>query len=1555
MPAQDEQKLAILIGVDTYLNGIPPLRGAVRDVRAVADILRNLHGYETRCLLDKEATADSIRRLLEQLKGEITNRHRVVFYFAGHGIAESIQQEDGKDEAASTEPQGLLLPHDANPKQPASFLRMSALQEMLAKLSCHHLFIILDCCFAGAFRWQRTRSLDVQLGSILFKEQYDRYLRDPARQVLTSCAHDERALDLVQRSSVFAERREVDGGSPFAQALCEGLRGHADLSLGKSPPDGVIVPSELYLYIDAALAGLEAQLQQPMQRPMLFSLEGHEKGQFLFWNPKATLDLPLALPIIEENNPYRGLEVYEEVHKELFFGRKDAAERLAAAVQKEPLVIVVGASGTGKSSLVRAGLLPKLSQEQPLKWIAMPPLRPGSRPLAALAQLAQQISSKRSDLTEAVRHFCTIHPDQKLLLIIDQLEELVTVGKDEHAEFLSALQAAREAGGNLIHIVATLRSEFEPHFSDLLKSDAGKAPRFLVPHMSRENLRHAIEEPARQRVLFFEPAGLVDKLIDEVIDMPGALPLLSFTMSEMYRIYARRHVEARHNRLLTEAYYKELGEVAGALSKRAEEVFASLDSAEKQTLQNLMLRMVVPGEAARRRVYESELRFPEVEQERVNRVKQTLLDARLIVSGQDDDGKVYVEPAHDKLILGWQRLEQLRTDDRCHQLHHRLIDSVQSWEGSGEADFLWDRDPRLPQALALLRSSPNRFNRQEARFLSESRDRRYLVRAALAVAGLVVLAILGGWFKRELDSAQKIKRQSEELAKQRDDLKQTNSDLEKKNAQIEQQLSEIQKQKAVIVKDGEEIKQTTAEIKQQKLYAEVETGRQLLFESRNPSEALLWLNRALEHGSSHPDLPGLLRRAQQNVRRLYAVLDSPSSIYSAMYSPDGRRIVTAHWDGIARIWDTESDHQLAELRGHTNRVASAAYSPDGLHIVTASWDKTARVWDAKSGRQLQELKGHDSFVIGASYSPDGQYILTASRDRAARLWDAKTGQLVSTTPGGGVLVSANYSPDGQRIVTSAMLSHVANVGEVRSGKVLITLQGHTGQIEHASYSPDGRCILTASSDRTAKIWNAQSGQLLAHLGGHSASLMSAAYSPSGLSIVTASMDRTARIWDARKGAFMVELTGHNDLVSSASFSPDERRVVTASRDCTARVWDAQPGGALSQALKDTGTVNRSAEYSRDGRRILNFRIDQAGPDWAQVWDAKSGKLIMQIEIGKSFMEGAMSADGSRIVTASSAGTLRLSDVSSGKVLFELKGPPLSIPSRGEFSPDGRLLLATGEGAVQLWNVKSGRAVATLKGEAKSRLFASFSPDSRTVVTTGIGMPARIWDAQSGRLLAELKAGGFGSNIAAYAPDLRCIAIASHGSPTKIWDLEAKSLLVELKGESITPESMLFSPDGLQLATFNGYNRAQLWHAASGRLLAELKGYHGRINRLVYSRDGRRIATAHNDGTARVWDAKTGRLCAEVRGSYSDILSVSFSPDGRRLLTAGLEDLVRTWDISEDPLDRDQLTKFIRCNLSVRFPSEDSSVVEPFIPNLPQCRGRQPAPKEEAAHAQPKAP
>jgi hypothetical protein len=701
---------AVVIGINAY-RSVEKLRTAVADAARLAALLETQHGFTVHPpLLD--ATGEDLRHLLHEVLPSVVGANdRLLFYFAGHGTA-----EDGDNGPAD----GYLVPADANPADPASMIAMRELRAALEALPCRHLLLILDCCFSGAFAWgAQQRAVGSLTPKRLYQQRFDRFVRDPAWQVITSAAADQQALDVIQGRAT--GRREEDGAdhSPFALALFAGIAGDAD-GQGNLSGDGVITAQKLYTYlrdqVETASIAVSAKLRQT---PGYFTLPKHDKGEFIFLKPGHRLNLPP----IPDRSPYMGLESFDENDQLLFFGRGEAIAELRALAATKKLLVVSGASGTGKSSVVKAGLLPLLRAEG---HAILPVMRPGEAPLAAL-------DSATAALADA---------ESTAVLVIDQCEELITrcANRNSELQAFPARIAALLEDPRIHRIIITVRSDFEPRLvTDTLRA-AWLEGRYTVLPLKPEELRSVIAMPAIQEVLLFEPSELVNKIADEVVQSPGALPLLSYTLDALYHACLAR--DGGDRTLKEKPDYERLGGVMGALSTKADALHDALPPDEQAIMRKVVLRMVsLEGGIASRRVDLTDLDFGPAESTTVQHVVNALVDARLVVQS---DG--HIEPAHDALVRAWSRLYEwihaAGTDTLL--LLRQLNAAAREYAVKKTPDYLWHDNPKLAEVERLIAKGGHLFNAAEYAFVAESLARRKRNARRWWASAAAVMVVLAG-------------------------------------------------------------------------------------------------------------------------------------------------------------------------------------------------------------------------------------------------------------------------------------------------------------------------------------------------------------------------------------------------------------------------------------------------------------------------------------------------------------------------------------------------------------------------------------------------------------------------------------------------------------------------------------------------------------------------------------------------------------------------------------------------------------------------------------------
>jgi WD40 repeat protein/serine/threonine protein kinase len=601
-------------------------------------------------------------------------------------------------------------------------------------------------------------------------------------------------------------------------------------------------------------------------------------------------------------------------------------------------------------------------------------------------------------------------------------------------------------------------------------------------------------------------------------------------------------------------------------------------------------------------------------------------------------------------------------------------------------------------------------------------------------------------------------------------------------------------------------------------------------------------------------------------------------IFAAAFSPDGAQILTASWDKTAKLWDTASG-KLIVVFAHQGAVNAAAFSPDGSRILTASADHSAKLWDAASGKLIASF-GHEDEVNGAAFSPDGARILTASKDKTARLWDAGSGKLIASFQHQATVYRGTFSPDGGARILTASKDRTAKLWDAASGKCIASFD-HQDAVYDAVFSPDCAQILTASGDRTAKLWDAASGKLIASFA-HQDVVADAVFSPDGARILTASWDRTAKLWDAASGKLLASFA-HQESLQSATFSSNGARVLTASWDKTVKVWEVACGEPVAAFTHKDGLYH--AAFSQDGARILTGSADKT----AKLWDATSGKLIGSFDHQDGVTDAVFSPDGAQILTASLDNTAKLWDAASHKLVASFAHQ--DGVNAAAFSPDGaRILTASKDKTAKLWDTASGKLISTLNHQDAVN-DAAFSRNGARILTASADRSAKLWDTASGKLIASFDHQDAVYD-AAFSPDGTRILTASADHRAGLWDTASGKLLASFDHQDEVFQAA-FSPNGARVLTASLDKTAKLWDAATGKLIAtfvhQASVYHG-----VFSPDGARILTASADNTAKLWDAVSGKLIASF--DHQDTVRwAAFSPDGARILTASWDKTAKLWD------------------------------------------------------------
>jgi len=1360
------RSVAVVIGIDAYVGDIPRLKSAANDATHLAQLLAEQHHYDrVKLLTNEQASCAVLRKLLETELAELVGddgQSRLLFYFAGHGLA--AESNDGR-------PAGYLVPQDAT-RDIASMLPMADLLQALDQLTCRHLLLVLDCCFAGAIRWSGMRSLGLTQRAKLYRERYLRYLQGRAWQVLTSAAADERASDFVS----FGERASAtdEGHSPFALALYDGLAGQADLPFDEPYGDGVITASDLAEYLNEQVT-LHAIDQQRTQTPQIWELPRHGKGEFVFLVPGTQ---SLELPPTPNNNPYRGLAPFDEAHHAYFAGREYLAQHLFGEVLDLPLTVITGASGVGKSSLLRAGLLALLRADTKQSWEILPPVVLGGTPTELFGDLALT-PAEGATLSARVGAWAAANSDKKLVLALDKFERLARWPAEQRERVLAELAGALQEHPNELRVVLTARAgDLAALHDSPLKPFWPQAP-VHVPPMNAPDIRRAIVEPAAKNVMFFEPEEQINWISNQIDDAPGALPLLSLTLQQLYQRSIERNAD---DRTISADDFNAVGGVTGALRTHASAVYDQLNEAQRSTVRRVLLRLVhVEGKTTARRLIglnELEYAIP-AETERVLPVLRQLADVRLVVIGASQSGAATIELAHNTLLHDWDKLKtwvdaELPALDLRRQIDEANADwmalqtTARTWRQRRKAARrLWTNDDRLDQAEAVLVSPRSWLNAAEQRFVQASVDRRrgqqwrgriILIATLAAMTVLAVTALIGLYIA------------------------------------------------------GESLQET----EHRALVAEAQSK----LDQGNTGAALALALAAVGQPSHLPESEVVLSEAAAlGARRRF--VGHTSEVLSAAYSPDGKMIASGDDDGMLRLWDIATGETVHVFAGHESAINSLVFSPDGKTLLSGSYDQTIRLWDVASGQELRQFQDNPGFVSSVAFSPDGKTAVSSGPDGELILWNVADGSKITQfDEQGEVLYSAVFSPDGKSILVASGDRRL-RLWDVASEELIRTFAGHQGEVLSAAFSPDGKTFISGSEDGTLRLWEVSSGRQLGSFIGHEDWIWSVAISPDGRTVVSSGQDQTVRLWDVATRQELRRFEGHQGEVNSVAFSPDGKSIITGSYDQTVRLWDVAPAQELRQFGAPNQASVKSIAFTPDGMAAVTSAEDGR----LSIWDVPTGRLIRSNSMTDDpnlISNVVVSADGSEAYFYTEAGELSTWDVGSGTEITRTIGFEAGGPSQVAISPDGDQILystsyysptivfyynwATGESrdleghtanitslafssdgktalsgsrdrTIRQWDIATGQTIRVFTGHARPVSSVAFSPDGKTIISGSDDRTIRLWDAETGRERARLVGNNGPVTSVALSPDGHSVLAGSRDGALRLWRVETLDELI----------------------------------------------------------------------------------------------------------------------------------------------------------------------------------
>jgi len=1171
-----------------------------------------------------------------------------------------------------------------------------------------------------------------------------------------------------------------------------------------------------------------------------------------FITPSETLRVILPSLQLEDVCPYRGLNVFTEAHAEFFFGRERIVAKIADKLRRDPKFLAIfGPSGSGKSSLIQAAVIPRLRKGQMVGFdhCGIICTRPGHGNLFT---------------APFVREWLSQHSEQKrLVAIVDQFESMI-------ANYPEPLR--KEA----VHQLAVLLEEDLPVTlllvmrDDFYSSFAKEAPALLErvergsvvnvsPTLGLDELTAIVREPARVVGLDFE-SGLIDAILKDVVG-PGlgceqegqcgpstALPLLEFALTELW--------ERRKDGLLTHDAFHSLGGVTGALAQWANTTFDSIDKQLQPLVRRMFADLVHLGAEnqglpdSRRRMRVVELCRSYDEREVIQWLVEQLVDARLLVTARDElTSEETVEIIHDALLREWDTLRAWLNQDREFLLwRQRLRQALAEWEHSAQDEGALLRTARLVEAERWLGERIEDLSPDDTAFIRMS----------------------------------KALKDREEQAREH----------ERERLQRAYERAEQQRQVAMA-------RQLAAQAESLIVYQPTLLDRSLLL--------------ALESMQRFPcsEADHALRRGLDLLPRRLAYMDHKEWVFAIDFSHDGRYLATGCRDGTARIWEVAGGDEIARFThraivmdvafspdgrylaaaasegctasvwevstrrevarmAHQHVVASVVFSVDGKYLATGSWDGSARIWEPTSGREVSRVL-HKGEVVGVQFSTNGEYLVTASTDRTARLWKIADGQEVACMSHDGMVHSVALSNSGEYVATSG------SDCTVRTWKATgqeVSRMNHEGEVRSVVFSPCEEYVASASNDRTARIWQVANGREVTRMT-HEDRVHRVRFSPEGRYLATASGEYMARVWEVTTGQEVGRMA-HRARVYAVGFSPDGKTLSTGSEDGAARLWAIT--GNQNYILHGNDVTGVS--FSPDSRYLLTV----CGDPTARVWDLTTRTEVVSVSPGATVYAAVFSPDGRYLATSSKDGTARLWEVSNGREVARMCHEA-EVWDVG-FSPEGKYLAtASFDNTARIWESATGLEVCRLTHESSVRS-VDFSLDGRYLLTQS--QLARRWEVETGR---EVTCTDLVTPDSAFSPDGRYVATASQDGEIWLWEANQRHEILRVSPDEHA--RLAFSPDGryLAIATWNE-SAIHVWDVENGRERT-LVNHEGGIYVATFTPESHYLVSASEDYTARVWDLASGLEIARVTHA-ARVRALACSLDGRYLATGSDDHTAGVW-------------------------------------------------------------
>ncbi len=1267
-----------------------------------------------------------------------------------------------------------------------------------------------------------------------------------------------------------------------------------------------------------------------------------------------TIDTNLLM-LAEPVNPYKGLRAFQVADAADFFGRDGLVDQLLDRLRDNHrdarFLAVIGPSGSGKSSVVKAGLIPRLRDGAITGYSSSfyAEMVPGPHPvtqieteLLSFAVDADEAMLKRlredpHGLTEMVK---SVLPgaNSELVLVIDQFEEVFTLveNETERTHFLSSLLAAVRDPSSRIKIIITLRADFYdrpllyPEFGALIRERTE-----VVLPLSADELERAIVGPAKRVGLIVEPQ-LVAAIVGDVSNEPGALPLLQYALTEVF--------ERREGMTLNIKAYHDIGGALGALARRAEEIFVELDADKQSATRQMFLRLVAVGEGnedTRRRAHWAELiSVAGQQQEVMEAVIDIFGKSRLLTFDNDPQTREpTVEVAHEALIRQWVRLREWLNDSREDlRLQRRLTSETQEWfEHQQDANYLV-AGVRLQQYEALLAGGDIALNQREVDFIHASAQKREVDLAAeqerkareadlrrrnrnrgLALIAAVLVAVMGIGLtifafsqsrKAEIARADAVdSAQTAQYLQGISDQQAATANQASTFAVNSASTAEIAAVTATVAQGDAEQQAQAAETARGDAINQAFIAATSENDARNSAatatfaqgEALVQADNASTQAAIAQENAATATFAQGE-----ALVQADNAATQAAIAQNNAATATfAQGEALVQADNAATQAAIAQENAATATVAQGEALVQADNAATEAANARNNAATATFAQGEAEIQANNVSTQAAIVQTESAGRLAADRvaeiqrQLAQSVLQAANAQQVALQNGDNQLsialaLQANQSEQPSALAQS-VLAQVGYAPGVRQKFI-----GHAGRVLAAAISPDGQNLLSGGDDNAIILWDIASNAIVRRFTGHADWVRTLAFSPDGRTILSGSEDNTLILWDVSTGEQIRQFTGHTNTVFSVAFSPDGKYALSGSGDTTLILWDIETGVQLQKLSGNLGPV-ASVAYSPDGLTALSGSVENGTDNRRGIvvlWDIVAGREIRRFVGHTDWVRTvAFSPDGRSILTGADDAQLILWDMATGTEIRRFGGHTNWVRSIA-FTPDGlRFVSGSADDTLKIWEVESGTLLYTLRGHVANINTVTVRSDGLTVFSGADDMTLLQWDLHPGGVTEQFSGRGAPNGDLAISPQGRTVLTGSLDGSVILWAIETGQVINRLVGHTAPVTSIKFNFDGQFALTGSDDTTAIWWNVLSGQIVLQLEGHTSPVTSVAISPDGETGLTGSQDGLLILWNLRTGDEIRRFEGYEGQVYAVAFSLDGQQALGGFEDSSLILWDVS----------------------------------------------------------